>query len=151
MKNSVLTINPRHARLPPLIAIQHRRGGTAMESDTMKTKPELSAAITIAQSKLIACKAGSPEREAAFQTLCSLQRELGQAELVELSLRWWKFVAVVDGQKEPFVDYYYGQTLDEAKACHDEDMHRYGLPVEKTTLTITEVTDPATLKALRDA
>jgi len=45
------------------------------------------------------------------------------------------------------VDWYYGETETEARAAWDEDAHRYGLPMGKTTVTVREAT-PEQAKAL---
>lgn len=53
----------------------------------------------------------------------------------------FKVVARVDGTREPFVDWYEAETETRARALWDEDAHRYGLPVAKTTLTVEEVSE----------
>lgn len=39
------------------------------------------------------------------------------------------------------VDWYYGETEAEARADFDEDCHRYGLPMDKTTVSVREATE----------
>ena len=46
-----------------------------------------------------------------------------------------------------FSDYYEADTEAQARQLWDEDCHRYGLPMDKTTVTITEV-NTETLKPL---
>lgn len=53
----------------------------------------------------------------------------------------FRVIARVEGVREPFVDWYDAATEAEARALWDEDAHRYGLPVAKTTLTVEEVTE----------
>jgi len=60
---------------------------------------------------------------------------------------WYRFEARVEGRREPMVDWYYGETETEARAAWDEDAHRYGLPMGKTTVTVREAT-PEQAKAL---
>lgn len=56
------------------------------------------------------------------------------------ALKWFRFETRVQGLNEPFVDWYEGETEDAAREYWDEDMHRYQIPIEKTTVTIREAT-----------
>lgn len=56
----------------------------------------------------------------------------------------FRIEAKIVGHKEPMVDWYKGATEAEALALHDEDCHRYGIPMDKMTVTIR----PATAKEL---
>ena len=58
--------------------------------------------------------------------------------------RWFRFEARIEGRNEPLVDWYYGKTEAEARADFDEDCHRYGLPMDKTTVSVREATTEET-------
>jgi hypothetical protein len=60
------------------------------------------------------------------------------------TLTWFRFEATVVGMSEPMVDWYYGKTESEARAAFDEDAHRYGLPMDKTTVTVRPATEKET-------
>lgn len=62
-------------------------------------------------------------------------------------MKLYRTTTTVQGMREPMIDWYQGATQDEAKACWDEDCHRYGLPMDKTSVVFTEC-DPVTLKPL---
>jgi hypothetical protein len=47
-----------------------------------------------------------------------------------------------------FVDWYEGDNVKSAHLAWEEDCHRYGLPMENTTVVFTEC-DPATLNPLK--
>lgn len=47
---------------------------------------------------------------------------------------------------QDYVDWYEADTLEQAKADHDEDLHRYGLPSD-SLVEIVEC-DPITLKPI---
>jgi hypothetical protein len=54
-----------------------------------------------------------------------------------MKLKWFR--VEVKGRTENFVDWYQFATMDEAKECALEDMHRYGIP-EDRLLNIREAT-----------
>lgn len=56
-------------------------------------------------------------------------------------LTLFRFETRVAGHNEPMVDWY--DAVDEiaARALHDEDCHRYGIPVEKMTVTVRPATE----------
>ncbi len=53
-------------------------------------------------------------------------------------MKLFKVVAVVEGMADPMVDYYEGETLEQAEEVWLEDAHRYGIPMERTKVRITE-------------
>ena len=59
----------------------------------------------------------------------------------------FKATTKVEGVKEPMVDWYDGETEAAAREVWDEDCHRYGIPMNKTTVVFVEF-DPETLKPL---
>lgn len=67
-------------------------------------------------------------------------------------MKLFKFTTkVADGIQRPtaseFVDWYDGETEAEAREVYNEDLHRYGLPIDKCTTTVVEC-DRETLKPI---
>lgn len=54
--------------------------------------------------------------------------------------KWWRFELRVEGHREPMVDWYYAETEAVARLFFDEDCHRYGIPMERATVTVREAT-----------
>lgn len=71
-------------------------------------------------------------REVVEGMLANLAAVRGQKETLNL----YRTEARVTGMSEPMVDWYEAETEDAARKLFDEDCHRYGLPKEKTAVTI---------------
>lgn len=66
-------------------------------------------------------------------------------------MKLFRFTVTVPKSKvssaiQDYVDWYEAETLEQAKADHDEDLHRYGLPPD-VKVEIVEC-DPITLKPI---